>query len=134
MYQGAEIADCLEVFGGIQLSIITAEYGLEGKTPVFQPKSFPVDMKERLGSYMLIGSFDPVACDVVGARIISWGSRNHSMARNTGTPLLLHERFRCNGSCSNRGMRIKGNPSTSIFSRYTKRYVPKITMGYCMVV
>ncbi|MEM1545478.1 MAG: DUF362 domain-containing protein [Candidatus Methanomethylicia archaeon] len=73
MYQGAEIADCLEVFGGIQLSIIAAEYGLEGEAPVFQQKSFPVDMKERLGSYMLIGSFDPVACDVVGARIIGWG-------------------------------------------------------------
>jgi len=73
-YLGALISDCIETFGGIDFSVIAAEHGLEGNGPLLSTTCFPVDMKERVGSYMLIGGFDPVACDAVGARIIGWGA------------------------------------------------------------
>lgn len=74
VWLGAQISDAVEAFGGVDFAIIGAEYGLEGEGPVLNPKSFPVNMKDRVGSYLLIGGFDPVACDAVGARVIGWSA------------------------------------------------------------
>ncbi|MEM1545207.1 MAG: hypothetical protein QXY40_06965 [Candidatus Methanomethylicia archaeon] len=79
MWLGAEIADNVEAVGGIDFLVIAAEYGLEGEEPLYTGPSgpfmsHPVNMKGRIGSYLLIGSFDPVACDAVGARVQGWSA------------------------------------------------------------
>jgi len=79
MWLGAEISDNVEAVGGINFSVIGAECCLEGEGPLYTGPSGPfmsrpVDMKERVGSYLLIGGFDPVACDAVGARVQGWSA------------------------------------------------------------
>jgi len=86
LWEGAEIADLLEAQGGIDFTLICADYGVEGESPHIGEKAFPVDMKERIGSYLLIGGFDPVACDAVAARIIGWS--NDEITAWPGIPAL----------------------------------------------
>lgn len=72
LWEGAEVADLLEAQGGIDFTLVCADYGVEGEGPHIGEKAFPVNMLERVGSYLLIGGFDPVACDAVTARIMGW--------------------------------------------------------------
>ena len=74
LWEGAEISDLLEAQGGIDFTIVCADYGVEGEGPHIGEKAFPVNIMERVGSYLLIGGFDPVACDAVTARIMGWSN------------------------------------------------------------
>ena len=54
------------------LAIIDASIGVEGDGPsVMEGQGLTVDMKDRLGSWLLLASTDPVAADATAARIIS---------------------------------------------------------------
>jgi uncharacterized protein (DUF362 family) len=53
------------------LAIIDASIGLEGDGPVTRWGGVTVDMKDRLGSWLLLASTDLVAADATMARIVS---------------------------------------------------------------
>lgn len=67
LYVHAQIADVIEV-NPINMTVVdvgvTDEQGSMGYTPV--------DNKARIGSYFLIGSYDPVAIDAFAARMMGW--------------------------------------------------------------
>jgi len=52
------------------LAIIDASIGLEGDGPTAGSSAFTVDMRDRLGSWLLLASTDPVAADATTARIV----------------------------------------------------------------
>jgi uncharacterized protein (DUF362 family) len=58
------------------LAIIDASIGVEGNGPTVGSSAFTVDMRDRLGSWLLLASTDPVAADATMARIIG-----HDVAR-----------------------------------------------------
>jgi uncharacterized protein (DUF362 family) len=53
------------------LSIIDFSIGMEGNGPTSGNGGVPVDMRARLGSWLLLASTDPVAADATAARIMS---------------------------------------------------------------
>lgn len=67
LYVHAQIADVIEV-NPISMTVVdvgvTDEQGITGYTPV--------DNKAKIGSYFLIGGYDPVAVDAFAARMMGW--------------------------------------------------------------
>lgn len=54
------------------LAIIDASIGLEGNGPTTGPgQGTPVDMKDRLGAWLLLAGTDPVAVDATAARVVN---------------------------------------------------------------
>jgi uncharacterized protein (DUF362 family) len=53
------------------LAIIDFSYGIEGDGPTVGPNAYTVDVRDRLGSWLLLASTDPVAADATAARIMS---------------------------------------------------------------
>jgi uncharacterized protein (DUF362 family) len=76
------------------LSIIDFSVGLEGNGPAIGPMGGKqVDMKERLGAWVLVASTDPVAADATTARIMSFDPNDIdqlTMARDMGLG-VIHE-------------------------------------------
>jgi uncharacterized protein (DUF362 family) len=65
---------CLDMIAAIQpdLTIIDFSVGLEGDGPQSTgANANPVDMKDRLGSWLLLASTDPIAADATTARVMS---------------------------------------------------------------
>lgn len=60
------------------LTVVDAGQALEGNGPSYTPPSwggklsYPVDMRERAGSYLLVAGFDPVATDTISSMIMGW--------------------------------------------------------------
>jgi len=57
------------------LAIVDASIGMEGDGPSASEGGRPADMRDRLGSWLLLASTDPVAADATAARVI-----NHDLA------------------------------------------------------
>ncbi len=70
---GAIAAIYLDMVRGIQpdLAIIDFSIGIEGRGPNLSHGGRTVDMRDRLGSYLLLASTDLVAADSTAARIMS---------------------------------------------------------------
>jgi uncharacterized protein (DUF362 family) len=69
------------------LAIIDASIGVEGDGPTTSGGGSTVDMKTRLGSWLLLASTDPVAADATAARIIGHdvaGVKHLAMAYEMG--------------------------------------------------
>jgi uncharacterized protein (DUF362 family) len=68
------------------LAIIDASIGLESNGPTTSFGGTTVDMKDRLGSWLLLASTDPVAADATAARVV-----NHDVAYVDGILTMAHE-------------------------------------------
>jgi uncharacterized protein (DUF362 family) len=53
------------------LAIVDFSIGMEGDGPTLGSGGRPVDMRSRLGSWLLLASTDPVAADATAARVMS---------------------------------------------------------------
>jgi uncharacterized protein (DUF362 family) len=77
------------------LAIIDASIGVEGNGPsAVEGNGLTVDMKERLGSWLLLASTDLVAADATAARIMSYdvaGVRHLGMAYEMGLGEMREE-------------------------------------------
>jgi len=76
---GAIAAIYLDIVDAVRpdLAIIDFSIGIEGDGPTTGSGGIPVDMSDRLGSWLLLASTDPVAADATAARVMS-----HSVAAN----------------------------------------------------
>jgi uncharacterized protein (DUF362 family) len=78
------------------LTIIDFSIGLEGDGPTEGSGGIPVDMRDRLGSWLLLASTDPVAADATAARIMSHdvaGITQLRMARDMGLGAIRDDRI-----------------------------------------
>ncbi len=64
IYVGAQIADVCQV-NPISMTVIDASVTREGG-------NIPLDIKPRIGSYFLIGGYDPVAVDAFATKMMGW--------------------------------------------------------------
>ena len=53
------------------LALVDFSYGMEGNGPTSELGGTPVDVRARLGSYLILASTDPVAADSTAARVMS---------------------------------------------------------------
>ncbi len=62
-----------------KLTVISGVYGMEGDGVVVSFGGEPVDISKRIGGYLVIAGYDPVATDATAARIITknWISQPH---------------------------------------------------------
>jgi uncharacterized protein (DUF362 family) len=87
----------LDVVAGIQpdLAIVDFSIGVEGDGPTAGPGwGWPVDMRDRLGSWLVLASTDLVAADATAARIMSHNVdnvRQLTMAHNMGLGTIAEE-------------------------------------------
>jgi uncharacterized protein (DUF362 family) len=74
------------------LSIVDFSIGMEGNGPSSSTGGRPVDMRARLGSWLLLASTDPVAVDATAARVMDleepFASEILTMARDAGLGVL----------------------------------------------
>ena len=68
------------------LAIIDGSIGMEGNGPSASQGGVAVDMKERLGSWLLLASTDLVAADATAARVV-----NHDVAYVDGILTMAHK-------------------------------------------
>lgn len=74
------------------LSIVDFSIGVEGNGPSTSTGGRAVDMKTRLGSWLVLASTDPVAADATAARVMGlespFASEILTMARDAGLGVL----------------------------------------------
>jgi uncharacterized protein (DUF362 family) len=77
------------------LTIVDFSIGMEGNGPTSGSGGTPVDMRSRLGSWLLLASTDPVAADATAARVMSheavYVGRILPMARQAGLGALCEQ-------------------------------------------
>ncbi len=77
------------------LTIIDFSIGMEGDGPTSGSGGTPVDMRSRLGSWLLLASTDPVAADATAARVMSheavYVGRILPMARQAGMGAICQQ-------------------------------------------
>jgi uncharacterized protein (DUF362 family) len=77
------------------LVIVDMSIGVEGNGPTTSNQGTTVDMKKRLGSWLVLASTDPVAADATAARVMSHGDsyveRILSRARQQGLGEMREE-------------------------------------------
>jgi len=72
------------------LVVVSGCFGLEGKGASVFLGGEPVDVSKRIGGYIVIAGFDPVATDATATRIISKGWKPLPDDDSLGSPWYVH--------------------------------------------
>jgi len=71
------------------LTVIDGSYGMEGEGTTMMFGGRTVDVSSRIGGFLVIAGYDPVATDVIGTRVISRGWQPIEN-EDLGTPYYVH--------------------------------------------
>lgn len=69
-----------------QLTVISGVYGMEGEGVVASFGGIPVDLSQRIGGYLVVAGYDPVATDATAMRIITKNWRPQPKDEDLGAP------------------------------------------------
>ncbi len=73
-----------------KLTVISGVYGMEGEGIVLYLGGEPVDISNRLGGYLVIAGYDPVATDATATRIITKNWQPRPVNEDLGVPWYVH--------------------------------------------
>ena len=102
------------------LAIIDLSIGMEGNGPSASQGGTTVDMRDRLGSWLILASTDPAAADATAARVINHGvayvDRILTMAHEQGLGVIREESIKIVGERLD-DLRVEWLPAEPAISR-----------------
>ena len=72
-----------------QLTVVSGAYGMEGEGVVGSFGGEPVDISQRIGGYLVIAGYDPVATDATATRIITKNWQPQPEDEDWGVPWYI---------------------------------------------